>query len=228
MKLALLQLQAHNIADHETAFQNILSNLQEACETDADMIVLPECAYPGYLMGAVTDNTWETRVEDLLAAVQKAAADYSKYIAIGVSYPADGKLYNSAFVYNRKGERLYRYDKSNLFHFDRSWFTPGDQFPVFETEFGTVGLMICADARIPEVARALRVAGAKLIVDCVNLVAYAAKPEQLTNQQYAFMLRTRALENGCYIAVANKVGVEENAVTMAGRSCVIAPDGKMI
>ena len=228
MKLALIQLEAHNIADHEAAFQAILARVQEACQTDADMIVLPECAYPGYLMGAAVDDSWKPKLEELLAAMSQMSATAGKYIAIGVSYADGDKLYNSAFVYDRKGVCLGRWDKSNLFHFDRQWFTAGERFPVFETEFGTVGVLVCADGRIPEVARALRLAGAKLIVDCANLISYAAKPEQLTNQQYAFMLRTRALENGCYIAVSNKVGMEENAITMAGRSFVVGPDGKII
>ena len=228
MKLALLQLEGFHIADHEKAYQNILAKLEEACQTDADLILLPECSYPGYLMGAVVDTSWEPRLFELLETVSQKAAAYGKYIAIGVSYPEDGKLYNSAVVFDRKGTRLGRWDKSNLFHFDRQWFTAGEKFPVFETEFGKIGVMVCADNRIPEIPRILRLQGAKLIIDCVNLVAYSARPDQIANPQYTFMFKTRALENGCYIAAANKVGVEDHTVTMAGRSCVAGPDGTLI
>jgi predicted amidohydrolase len=88
--------------------------------------------------------------------------------------------------------------------------------------------MVCADGRIPEIAGMLRAKGAKLIVDPVNLVAAAATPEQLSNQQYEFILPVRAKENGVFIAAANKCGVEEDIVTCLGRSFVTDPEGNIL
>lgn len=76
---------------------------------------------------------------------------------------------------------------------------------MFDTEFGRIGVMICADGRVPEVARMLRLGGAQLILDAVNLVASAEAPDKLTNQQYQFILPIRAWENGVPIAVCGKV-----------------------
>ena len=228
MKLALVQLKGQDISAYESAYRSILAQLREACQTDADMILLPECAYPGYFIGVAADDAWQIRVEQLLDEIGKAAAGCRKYVAVGVAYPCEGKLFNSLVVFDRGGKILNRWDKSNLWHFDCRWFSAGTDFSVFETEFGVVGAMVCADGRIPEIARILRLKGAKLILDSVNLVANASSPQQLLNQQYAFMLRTRAMENGVFIAACNKCGVEDGAVTMAGRSFVVDPRGEIV
>ena len=59
----------------------------------------------------------------------------------------------------------------------------------------------------------------------MNLVASAGTPDQLTNQQYQFMLQARAKENGVYIAVCDKAGIESSTVTCLGRSMIVTPDG---
>ena len=71
----------------------------------------------------------------------------------------------------------------------------------------------------------MRLKGAGLILDAVNLVASASTPDQLTNQQYQFMLQARAKENGVYIAVCDKAGIESSTVTCLGRSMIVTPDG---
>ncbi len=87
--------------------------------------------------------------------------------------------------------------------------------------------MVCADGRVPEIARILRLKGARMILDAANLVCSAPDPKELINQQYAFILRERARENGVYIALCDKCGVEDSSVTMAGRSLVVGPDGEI-
>jgi predicted amidohydrolase len=74
----------------------------------------------------------------------------------------------------------------------------------------------------------LRLKGARLILDAVNLVASARTPRELSNQQYRFMLQIRAVENGIPIAVCDKAGVESNGVTFLGRSFVVSGAGEMI
>ena len=228
MKLALIQLEGKNIADCKEAEKNILVTIEEAGQSDSELILLPECSYPGYLIGDAPDDEWRRASDCFLVEVGALAAKFGKYLAVGVAFPHRGELYNSLILFGRRGETLARWDKSNLWHFDDSWFAAGCEYPVVETEFGPIGGIVCADGRIPEISRILALRGARLILDSANLVASAFTPEQLLNQQYAFMLRTRAAENGTYIAVCNKCGVEDGAVTMAGRSFVVNPFGDII
>ena len=69
----------------------------------------------------------------------------------------------------------------NLWHFDRDLYEPGRSFDVVDSPFGRIGLLICADARLPEIARVLSVMGADLIIDPANLTGYSFSPKGLTN-----------------------------------------------
>lgn len=228
MQLTLIQLKGRDIGRYEDTFSHILDLTERCCRTDTDLILLPECAYPGYFIGMAEDDAWIGRLLELKQKLSHLAGSYGKYIAVGLADSEEGKLYNRLLVYGRDGQTVCTADKSNLWHFDSEWFETGNVFPVFNTEFGPIGCMICADGRIPEIARCLRLQGARLILDTVNLVASAPVPEQLSNQQYTFILRQRARENGVYIAVCDKCGTEDHSVTMLGRSMVIGPDGQIL
>jgi len=70
-------------------------------------------------------------------------------------------------------------------------------------------------------------AGARVIIDPVNLAAAAEEPGLLNNMQCQFILPARAAENGVWIIAADKVGLEAGCVNYSGRSMVIDPRGKI-
>ena len=230
MKIALIQMLGDSIANYQSTAGRIEEMIRRASEHGSDFIVLPECAYPSYMLGIDPKACEEAlaQTDYLIVRLQELAKQKSVYIGIGLALQDAGKLYNAAIVIDRNGKIINHTYKSNLWHFDDRWFEAGQESDVFETEFGIIGMMVCADGRIPEIAGMLSAKGAELIIDPVNLVAAAATPEQLSNQQYEFILPARAKENGVYIVVANKCGVEENIVTFLGRSFVVNPQGEII
>ncbi|MDE3096054.1 MAG: carbon-nitrogen hydrolase family protein [Chloroflexota bacterium] len=141
---------------------------------------------------------------------------------------------NGALLFGRDGSITGRYEKSFLWHFDRRWFAAGNAYPgraawpVFETDAGRIGMLICADGRVPEIARALTVGGAQIILDLTAWVSGARHPEDLTSPQRTYLMRTRAAENGVWIAAADKVGVEAESIVYCGGSCVIDPGGRSV
>lgn len=227
MKLALIQCAGADIDRYKEIQRHLLSLVRQACEQGAQLILLPECAYPAYFIGMDPERKWQEDVGALLEETAGLAKAHGVYIAMGLALPVGQTLHNSVVVFDSLGEWIGQTHKSNLWHFDYKWFTPGRESFVFDTPFGRIGVMVCADGRIPEIARMLRLRGAQLILDAVNLVASAERPQDLSNQQYRFMLQTRARENGVTIAVCDKVGVESGAVTFLGRSFVVGPDGEM-
>ena len=88
-------------------------------------------------------------------------------------------------------------------------------YPVFETEIGKVGMFICADARIPEGARALTLKGAEILLHITN---------STTHEQHLIHVPTRGNENEVYIVSADKAG-REKGLTYPGNSLIISPDG---
>ncbi|MDX9827847.1 MAG: nitrilase-related carbon-nitrogen hydrolase [Spirochaetia bacterium] len=230
MRLALVQIRGDSVYDYADTAKKNLTLIEKACAEKPDFIVLPECAYPSYLIGPEKGILKEAVAgsEALLEEVAKLAKLRRVYICIGIAVEREGRLYNAAVTFDREGREIDFAAKTNLWHFDDRWFSPGQGYSAFDTEFGRIGTMICADGRIPEIAGLLAKDGAKLIIDPVNLVAAAEKPEQLSNQQYEFILQERARENGLFIAVCDKCGVEGHVVTFLGRSFVVDPDGAMI
>jgi len=101
--------------------------------------------------------------------------------------------------------------------FDSRWFCAGEQYPVAETEFGKVGMFICADGRLPEIVRCLSLQGADILLDLTNWVTSGFEKETLTNPQVEYMIPTRALENRVWIIAANKVGMEAKSILYCGK-----------
>lgn len=80
-------------------------------------------------------------------------------------------LYNSQFFLDDTGVLLGTYRKVHLFDSEKNYFTPGDQFKVFDTKIGRIGrigLFICYDAFFPEAARSLAIQGVDLLVNSTN------------------------------------------------------------
>jgi predicted amidohydrolase len=136
-------------------------------------------------------------------------------------------LRNEAVFIDAAGNEIGSYSKVRLWNFDHCWFRPGLRIPVIATPFGSIGMMICADGRNPEIARTLAAQGAWLILDPTAWVGNGPSHRQIRNVQADFMLRVRALENGVWIAAADKCGSELGAVHYAGRSQIVAPDGSV-
>ncbi|MEO0853346.1 MAG: carbon-nitrogen hydrolase family protein, partial [Cyanobacteria bacterium J06648_11] len=90
--------------------------------------------------------------------------------------------------------------------------------PVVDTALGRLGLLICFDGRIPEIARCLALDGAELIIDMANF---------FTMDQADMWVPARAYENGVWIAAATKSGVERS-IYYPGGSMVVAPDGRVV
>ena len=99
-------------------------------------------------------------------------------------------LRNVAYVIGRDGEHIGTYAK---IHASRPY-KPGDELPVFATDFGTIGVVICADRRWPENIRVLRLKGAELILN----PTWGWRGDGNTA-----IMRTRAYENGIPVCFAH-------------------------
>ena len=112
------------------------------------------------------------------------------------------------------------FDKAHLWALERFYFRSGNELPVFDTEFGKVGVMICYDMGFPEVARILALKGAELIV-CPS--AWCEEDHDVWN----YNTQCRALENTVFLAAVNRHG-RENDLYMGGHTRVCNPRGAVI
>jgi predicted amidohydrolase len=238
MRIALLQTPAFDLDNAREAAAYLIDAIDRAALQRPDLILLPEMAYPAYyLPGILTAADLDRRLTAqgapttaaFAATVQERAVRHRIHIAAGMGLAGpDGRLRNAMALYDREGQERVRAGKQFLWHFDSCWFAPGDAPPVATIDGVPVGLFICADGRAPEIPRRLAVAGARLFLDATNWVTSGRDPAALPNAQPDYMMRVRALENGCFFAAANKAGREADSIVYCGKSCAIGPDGAVL
>lgn len=108
---------------------------------------------------------------------------------------------------------------------ERLYYFPGNDYKVFDTELGKIGIMICFDKAFPEAARSLVIQGAQLIL-CPTAWPSVEKTENCPSlYQYNVFDRARAVENMVYFVGANHVGTYPKGEE-CGHSHVINPFGE--
>lgn len=229
VRVAALQLEARGVDDADAALADATAAVGEAADAGAQLIVLPECSWPGYVLGkAWATAPWTREAPRVLELFAALAASSGAVLVVGLALPtADGGVENAVVVWDSDGSVAGQAAKRFLWHFDNRWFTRGAQAELIDTAVGRLGVVVCADARMPELPRLLALKGAQLLLDPTAWVTGGWDPTVWSNPQYEFMLRTRARENGLWTVAANKVGLERRAVAYCGRSCVIDPRGAL-
>jgi len=217
MRIAVLQT---GVAAAE-AMPRLRRAALEAATEGARLLICPEMFTTGYNVPGIADAAQPAEgpwVQEVATVAEEAG------LAILYGYPErDGDaVFNAAQLVDRDGRLLTRYRKAHLFgELDSRSFAAGDDdFDVVDLDGVRVGVLICYDVEFPEAARALALRGADLI----------AVPTALM-RPYEIVARTvvpaRAIENGLYLAYANRVGTE-GELCYCGESCVVAPDGTVL
>jgi predicted amidohydrolase len=225
IRVAAVQLRAHARADFESAVDTAIESAASAAE-HADLVVLPEGTFPAYVLES--DDVDDRAIERAIARLQRVAAQRGSAIVAGAAIRIGGTLRNAAVAIDADGSLAGRTDKLFLWHFDRNWFEPGERIAPITTSIGSIGVMICADGRIPTIARALVDRGAEIIAMPTAWVTSGRDPTHLENVQADLLARVRARENGVPFVGANKCGVELEAVAYCGKSQIVDASGNVI
>lgn len=152
-----------------------------AIEGDAQVVVTPEGALEGYVINEVNaEKDAEKKdelVEKFIELAEPLNGEYIKkasglsdeldiYLVLGCLEQDGEDLYNSAILFDPDGDIIGKYSKTHFaqgYTINPSCYTPGEQYPVFQTPFGKVGMMICYDRQLPEPARILSLKGAQIL-----------------------------------------------------------------
>ncbi len=187
---------------------------------DSDLFILPELANSGYNfenINAAKEAAESVDSSPFLNAMIELARTKNALIATGFCERDAGKLYNSSALVGPKGI-IGTYRKLHLFLNEKKLFSAGNQgLPVFETDLGKIGMLICFDWMFPEAWRKLALKGAQLI----------AHPSNLVLPYCQSVVPSYALVNRCFIATANRTGSEKD-LTFSGQSILANPNGEII
>jgi len=190
-------------------------------EQKVDLIVFPELATTGYECGLQFTDLAERVPGPTVNLMAQRAADYGVHILFGMvaKERVESIIYNAAVLIGPDGEIIGRYNKVHLRGEERLAFRAGYRYPVFETSFGNVGVILGWDLAFPEVARCLVLEGAEIL--CVG-----ANWEQPNAIEWRTYIMARAYENAVFVAAANRVG-EEPSYTFFGDSMIVGPRGNI-
>lgn len=144
-----------------------------------------------------------------------------------------GKRFAAAsLAYGPDGERLARYDKIHLFDVDvadntqtyreSKWTQPGQSIVTIDCGFAVVGMAVCYDVRFPELFKALREAGADIIV------LPSAFTQVTGRAHWHTLVRSRAIEQQVYMVAPGQVGEHENGRRTYGHSVIVNAWGEII
>jgi predicted amidohydrolase len=176
--------------------------IAEAARQKADLVVLGE-TLTYYGLGKPFADVAEPVPGPSTEYFGGLAKKHNLYIVAGLVERSGHLLYNTAALVGPDGKLVGKYRKTTLPRGEiEGGLAPGSEYPVFETRFGKVGMMICYDGFFPEVARQLSARGAEVI----------AWPVWGCNPMLA---RARACENHVYLVSSTYEDVSRNWMVSA-------------
>lgn len=229
-KLALCQMKV--IDDKDSNISKALEMIESAARNESDLVILPEMFNCPYENEKFKEYAEEKENSKTLNAISKAAKDSNIYIVAGSIPELDrGNLYNSSFIFNRRGKIIGFHKKMHLFDIDipgkinfkeSDTLSAGNHVTVVNSELCKIGVAICYDIRFPELLRLMALEGAELIVipGAFNMTTGPAHWETL--------IRARAVDNQLYVAAVSPAQNEDLSYVAYGNSMVAGPWGEIL
>lgn len=198
-----------------------------AADMGADLVLMPELMTTPYFALERKAEVFDW-AEPIPGPTVQALSDVARQRRMYIVAPLferamSGVYYNSAALINREGQLAGVYRKTHIpavKSIEKWYFRAGPGLPVFDTDFGRIGILICQDRVFPEPMRVLALKGASLI-----LVANAAAGYSGIDEMWKPLQKTRAFENSVYVASSNRVGVE-GEYKFFGQSLIFGPLGE--
>ena len=231
-KIKVAAIQMPTLTDKMQNVRTAGIYLEKIKDEKPDFVILPEmfcCPYQ-------TQN-FPVYAEEEGGPVWQQLSEYANQYGIyliGGSMPekdAEGKVYNTSYIFDRQGKQIGKHRKVHLFDIDvtggqtfkeSDTLTAGDHDTVFDTEFGRMGVILCFDIRFPELARMMVNDGAKAIFvpAAFNMTTGPA--------HWELSFRTRALDNQFYMIGCAPMRDESAGYISWGHSIVTDPWGRVI
>ncbi|PAQ14083.1 carbon-nitrogen hydrolase family protein [Bacillaceae bacterium SAOS 7] len=214
MRLAFAQIETI-VNNKRYNLDKVIDYLHTAKKDKADIALFPELVLTGYSIGPWLRETAETLDGPSVYTIQKVCKQLN--ISTIFSFPEFEKgnyFVTSAFI-NEHGNLVGIYRKTHLYDEEKIYFSRGDKFPLFETSYGSIGIMSSFDLEFPEVARILCMKGADLIlIPTTNMYPY--------REYQQIYIQSRAMENEVPFALCNRIGPEGKLTFIGGSTFVDA------
>lgn len=222
MKVACLQMNMVLAAPEEN-FSHAAQLIEKAMQDAPDVLVLPETWNTGFFpkenLPSLCDRDGQ-KVKEVIGALAKKF--HVNIVAGSVSNVRNGKVCNTAYVFDREGSCIADYDKTHLFTpmGEDNFYTPGDHLCRFTLDGVQCGLIICYDIRFPELTRSLTVPG-------LDMLFVVSQWPKVRTFHLRSLTTARAIENQMFVCCCNSCGTAGETV-YGGNSAIIDPWGETI
>jgi N-carbamoylputrescine amidase len=241
-KIALVQMRCG--AEPDKNFARAIDFVRDAAKEGAQIVCLPELFRSQYFCQA-EDHANFALAEEIPGKSTSTLGELAKELGVVIiaslfEKRRAGVYHNTAAIIDSDGKLLGKYRKMHipddpLYH-EKFYFAPGDLgFQAWETQRGKIGVCICWDQWYPEAARLTALRGAEIIFYPTAIGWHPGEKEEFGEAQHSAwetIQRSHAIANGCYIAVANRVGHETPVggagIEFWGQSFVCGPNGEII
>lgn len=206
-----------SLVQTDTIWEDVGANLErlsvkmDEIDKDTDLIILPELFSTGFTMQAkgVAESMTGKSVQWML----QQASNKSSLVTGSVLIEEKGHFYNRLIVAFPSGELKF-YDKRHLFSFagEDKVFKAGHERLIFEYKGFRICPLICYDLRFPVWSRN---------TDDIDLLIYVANWPDARMLAWDTLLKARAIENLCFVAAVNRVGVDNNDLVYTGHSVIV-------
>ncbi len=228
-KVALLQ--TFVFGDKRKNIENAVNLIEHVAKEGADMAVFPEmfcCPYDNSFFKEYGEEEGGYACTKMSDAASKSGI----YVVAGtIPELKMNNIYNTSYVFDRKGRQIARHRKMHLFDIDveggqyfkeSDVLSPGRDVTVFDTEFCKIGLGVCYDIRFPELSRLMVMEGAEVIIfpAAFNMTTGPA--------HWELNFRGRALDNQVYTIGVSPARDYEASYHSYGNSIVVSPWGNVI
>jgi predicted amidohydrolase len=217
-----------------------LSYIDEAVAASASLVVFPECSLQGYppdfRAGGAADvlrqfhATAEPVAGPHAQQIVSAAAARGVLVVFGLNEATErpGVVYNT-MILGGPGGVIGTYRKVHVAITEQVFWRRGDDWPVYDTELGRIGMLICYDKAWPESCRELTLRGADMLVMSTAWARQHAGAgiDDVMVDQYLVYDRARAMENCRWFVSSNLVG-ELGGVEFFGLSQIVDPIGRVV
>jgi predicted amidohydrolase len=224
-KIALAQISCQQ-ADKKKNLARIGALVEKARKKGAKLVIFPELSLTGYVVRDEIYQLAETIPGPSTRAVETLAKKTQMHIVFGmpeVSERTKATLHNTAVLIGPDGF-IGKYRKMYLpthsIFEEKRYFRPGYETAVFNTDLGSIGLIICYDIYFPEVTRLARLRGAELTV-CIS-----ASPG-IRRSFFEVLTLARAIENTSFLAFVNLAGIQDG-LQFWGGSRLVGPSGRIL
>lgn len=229
-KIAVVQLDSQN--DKGENLKTACRYIDEAAAEGAKLVSFPE------VMNLCGENVGEGGGHETIPGytteiLMSKAKEHGIYIHSGSfceKIPGEERAYNTSVIIDPEGKIIARYRKLHTFDVtlpdgtvcdESARVHPGDEIVTVDTALGKLGMSICYDIRFPELYRIMALEGAQVIFTPASFTMPTGK------DHWEPILRTRAIENGCYIVSPGQIG-KKVRFTAYGNSMVVDPWGTVV